>query len=177
MLLRWWELANSMEQSHVWETSSRQEVPHILWYVKVHYPFHNSQPSVPVLSQMYPIHRSCPISFKTDFNIIILCVPDISKQSLSFMFPTKSTYTFLSFDVCTTCATHLILLDLEFWENFMERFSVKERHINALSFHWSMPAVFEALLCSLKCVQQVNYSWPEYVLWPMLNGKKELMGS
>ena len=44
-----------MEQGLSWKAnrfSANQEIPHILWYQKVHYSTHNSPPDVPNLSQL-----------------------------------------------------------------------------------------------------------------------------
>jgi hypothetical protein len=66
-------LTNYMELSHSREAASYaaiQELPRILWNIKVHYRVHKSPLLVPILSQINPIHTIRSYDSKIDFNII-----------------------------------------------------------------------------------------------------------
>jgi hypothetical protein len=63
------QITNLMQQSPSWEAnchSTSQEIPYILWNLKVH----KSQPLVHILSQLNPINTFPPFFSKIRSNII-----------------------------------------------------------------------------------------------------------
>jgi len=69
-----------MEQCPSWEANwfaASQEIPHILWNQKVHYHIHKSQPPVPILSQLDPVHAPTSHSFSFTTNPVLTqnCIP------------------------------------------------------------------------------------------------------
>jgi hypothetical protein len=81
---------NPMEQSPPWEADSHsasQDIPHLLWNLKVHYRLHNSPPLVPNLSQMNPVHSFPPYFPRIHSNIIFPSTSRSSERSLRSRFP------------------------------------------------------------------------------------------
>jgi hypothetical protein len=113
-----------MELGTSWEADScaaTQELPNILWNLKVHYRVHKSPPLVPILSQINSAHTIRPISLRS---ILILSTNlrlGLPSGLFPSGFPTNVLYAFLFSPICATCAAHLILLDLIFLINYVSR--------------------------------------------------------
>jgi hypothetical protein len=89
-------------------SSASQEIPHILWNLKIHDRVHNSLPLIPTFSQINPVHSVPSYFFKTHFNIMLPYTPWFSTQ---YSFPTKPPY--IRFvPMRATCPANLVFLDL-----------------------------------------------------------------
>ena len=103
-----------MERSPSWEAnrfSASQEIPRILWNLKVHYHIHKCPPSVPVLSQLDPVHAPTSHFLKIHLYIILPSTPGSPKWCLSLKFPHQHPVYDCSLPIRATCPAHLIFLD------------------------------------------------------------------
>jgi hypothetical protein len=85
-------LTYSMEQSPSWEShrfSASQEIPHILWYSKVHYPIHKCPPPVPILSHTDAAHKPKYHFLKINLSIILPSTLESQVDSFPQVSPPK----------------------------------------------------------------------------------------
>jgi len=99
----------STEHSPSWEAS--QETPCILRNPKVHYRIHKSPPSVPILSQLDPLHAPHHTSRRSILVIYSHLRLGLPSGLFPSGFPNKTLYMSLLSPIRATCLAHLILLD------------------------------------------------------------------
>ena len=122
-------LTYSMQHSPSWEAnrfSASQEIPRILWDLKVRYRIHKCPPPVPILSQSTPPH---PTSWRPILILSSHLRLGLPSDLFPSGFPTKTLYTPLLSLTCATCPAHLIHLD------FITRTILGEQY-KSLSSSW-----------------------------------------
>jgi hypothetical protein len=71
-----------MEVSVTWQTYSRssfQEIPRLVWNLKVHHRVHKSQPLYPVLTSLVHILKSCYFNIHLNISLSILrLIPQVA---------------------------------------------------------------------------------------------------
>jgi len=80
---------DSMEQTHILKSDSRsddQEIPRLLYTMKVHYPVQKNPPLIHILYQINLVHIIITYFFKTNFNIILQYITKSPKAFLPFRF-------------------------------------------------------------------------------------------
>jgi len=85
-----------MQQSPSWEAnrfSASQEIPHILWNSKVHYRIDKCPPTVPILSQLDPVHTPTSHSWRSILILSSHLCLGLPSGLFPSGFPTKTLYT------------------------------------------------------------------------------------
>ena len=102
--------------------SASQEIPHILWNLKVHYCIHLSLSPVPLLNHINPAHCPQPISWRSIFILSSHLHLSLPSGLLPSGFLTTTLYVPLLSPIYATCPANLILLDLITWIIFGEEY-------------------------------------------------------
>ena len=102
------------EQRPSWEAnrfSASQEIPRILWNPKVHYRCHKWPPSVPILSQLGPVHNPHPTSWRSTLILSSHLRLGLPSGFFPLRFPHQNTVYAPSLPILAICPAHIILFD------------------------------------------------------------------
>jgi hypothetical protein len=89
-------LTYSIEESPSWEAkrfSASQEIPHILWNLKVHYRIHKCPPPVPILNQLHQSKPPHPTSWRSILTLSSHLRLGLPSSPFLSGFPTKTLHT------------------------------------------------------------------------------------
>jgi hypothetical protein len=122
----YWHLTN-IELGPSWEAAictATQEFPNSLWNMKVHYRVHNSPSTVPILSQVNPVHTIPSCLFMIHPNIVFLVVFSVwfSHQNPIWvpllLMPCLSYHPWLDHSNCTRWRVQVMQLSLTSYPSF-----------------------------------------------------------
>jgi hypothetical protein len=119
-------ITNSRELSPSWEVAScmaTQELPDILWNLKVHYHDHKSPPLVPILSQINPVH-TIPSYLRHTLILSTHLSLGLPNGLLPSSLPTNILYAFLFSPMCARSTACLNLLHLIILIMFAEEYKL-----------------------------------------------------
>ena len=128
--------------------SASQEIPRILGNPKLHYSIHKCPPSVPILSQLDPVHIPTSYFLKIHLNIILPSSPGSSKWSLFFGFPTKKPSIRLSSTPYALHAPPISFFSILSPEQYLVSNTVHSAPHYAASSSLLLPRPFEAQIFS-----------------------------